>query len=376
MKVIIDNKIPFIRDVLEPFVDVEYHPGAAIDAELVRDADALIIRTRTRCNANLLEGSSVKFIATATIGFDHIDAEYCRSKGIVWTNAPGCNSGSVYQYVAAALLHWSETKGVDLNERVLGVVGIGNVGSKIVRLAECLGLRVVLNDPPKERSTGACGFISLKGLLREADILSFHVPLTPSGPYKTLHMVDNELIAMLNPSGLIINTSRGEVIDQNALISGFRRGNPADYIFDVWENEPDISDDLLKNAFLATPHIAGYSADGKALGTQMSVQALSRFFDLGIEDWEPDTIPDPENQVLQIDCPGKSFQQIATELVLQTYPIVRDHNQLMAQPSAFEQLRGDYPVRREFHAYTVEASNLNEDYFKRLVRMGFKVKRV
>ena len=182
MKVIIDNKIPLLQGVLEPFIDVEYYPGKEISKEKVRDADALIIRTRTKCNADLLEGTSIKFIATATIGYDHIDTEYCKSRGIAWTNAPGCNSGSVMQFIASAILTWAKEKQINIEDRVLGVVGVGNVGNKVVRLAENLGMQVLLNDPPRERTEGKCGFVSLKGILRDADIITLHVPLNPDVP--------------------------------------------------------------------------------------------------------------------------------------------------------------------------------------------------
>lgn len=373
MKVVIDDKIPYIRDVLEPFVDVVYLPGNKISREHLLDAEALIIRTRTKCNAQLLDGTAVQFIATATIGFDHIDAAYCAQKRITWTNAPGCNSGSVYQYIAASVLQWAKDRNITLNDRVMGVIGVGNVGSKIVRLAEQLGMRVVLNDPPRERESGACGFLSLNGLLREADIISIHVPLNMSGIDKTYHMVDDSFIRRLNPGSLLINSSRGEVVDERSLLKGKKSGNPADYILDVWENEPFTDDEVRNLAYIATPHIAGYSADGKANGTMMSVRSLSQFFNLGLNDWEPDTVPEPEESLLQIDCKDKSFQEIVAELVIKTYPVLRDHYALVQNPDSFEQLRGEYPLRREFHAYRVQAVDMPDEYRRQLMKMGFKV---
>ena len=213
MKVIIDDKIPFIKNALELYADVEYLAGNAITRDKLKDADAIIIRTRTKCNTELLEGTKVKFIASATIGYDHIDTQYCEEKDIFWTNAPGCNSGSVLQYMTSALLFYARQKNIDLKDRVLGVVGVGNVGRKIVKLAEVLDMRVVLNDPPKVREEGLCGFISLEGVLREADIISFHVPLNMNGEDKTYHLADTNFIEKMIDGSVLINTSRGEVVD-------------------------------------------------------------------------------------------------------------------------------------------------------------------
>ena len=247
MRVIVDNKIPFIKEAIEKIADsVIYTPGRDFTPELVKDADALIIRTRTRCNKELLEGSKVRFIATATIGFDHIDTEYWRGGGIAWTNAPGCNSASVAQYVQSALLLLQQLKGVQLSELTLGIIGVGNVGSKIAQVGQELGMRVLKNDLPRQDKEGESDFSSLQALAAECDILTFHVPLYKEGPYKTFH------------------TSPGEVIETNALLNALEDGLISDAIIDVWENEPDINLTLLNRVFLGTPHIAGYSADGKA----------------------------------------------------------------------------------------------------------------
>jgi erythronate-4-phosphate dehydrogenase len=373
MKVVVDKKIPFLQGVLEPFTDVEYYGGAEITRQVLLDADAIIIRTRTRCNASLLEGTKVKFIASATIGFDHIDIAYCKEKGIIWTNAPGCNSTSVMQYLTFALLYYAKTKSIDLKNRVLGVVGVGNVGKKIVRLAEIFDMQVVLNDPPRERKEGPCGFISLQGILREADIISLHIPLSLSGIYRTYHLVDQQFLDRLNQGTLLINSSRGEVIDSNHLKNSMKKGFPESVILDVWEGEPDIDRKLLYSTFYATPHIAGYSADGKANGTKMSVQALSRHFNLGIDDWEPDDIPEPVIKTLTCDGTNKSFQEIATELVFKCYDFFQDEKLLKENPDKFEWIREHYPLRREFAAFSVITENVSEKYKSKLKILGFQV---
>lgn len=374
MKVIVDKKIPFLKGVLEPFIDVEYYDGKEISSQIVKNADALIVRTRTKCDAALLKGSSVKFIATATIGFDHIDTKYCDDNGIIWTNAPGCNAGSVMQYIASALLTYAKEKNIDLSTKVLGVIGVGNVGKRIVQLAENIGMQVLLNDPPRERTEGPCGFISLKGLLREADIVTCHVPLIMDGEDKTYHLVDENFLNKINKGTILINSSRGEVVDTMALKSSIKNMSIKDAILDVWEHEPNIDRELMGLAYFATQHIAGYSTDGKANATMMSVRSLSRFFNLGIDDWEPEDLPVPEDAIIQFDASNISFQQVITEAVFATYSIRNDDKDLRANPGDFEKLRGDYPLRREFGAYNLKISNLSGNDKKNLLKMGFSFK--
>jgi erythronate-4-phosphate dehydrogenase len=373
MKIIADKKIPFLKGVLEPFADIEYHNGSEISKEVIHDADALIVRTRTKCDEALLGGTKVKFIATATIGFDHIDIDYCKRSGIRWTNAPGCNSGSVMQYITFVLLYYAREKSIDLMDRVLGVIGVGNVGRKIVRLAEILDMQVVLNDPPRERIEGPCGFVSLGGILREADIISLHVPLALTGTDKTFHLVDERFLDKMNPGTLLINSSRGEVIDSEKLKQFLISGKPESVVLDVWENEPRIDPELLDKAFYGTPHIAGYSSDGKANGTKMSVQALSRYFNLGIDEWEPDNMPEPNVNDLYCNGLNKSFQAIATDLVFQCYDFLQDEKELKKDPAKFEWIRGNYPIRREFGAFKVNAENLSSDFKSRLRNLGFRI---
>lgn len=342
MKVIIDNKIPFIQEAIHQIADeVIYAPGKDFTPALVKDADALIIRTRTRCNRALLQGSSVRFIATATIGFDHIDTEYCREAGIAWSNAPGCNSASVAQYLMSSLLLLQLIRGKQLQGLTLGIIGVGNVGTKIIQVAQELGMRVLLNDLPRQDKEGNADFNSLQTLAEECDILTFHVPLYKEGKYKTLHLADDAFFRSLKRRPVIINTSRGEVIETNALLNALENNLISDAIIDVWENEPDINLTLLNKAFLGTPHIAGYSADGKANATRMSLDALCRFFHLKAD--YRITPPEPENPVITAATPAEAY--------LQMYDPRRDSEALKAHPELFETLRGDYPLRREKEAY-------------------------
>ncbi len=373
MKIIADNKIPYLEGVFEPFCDVVYMSGNEIDRKSVGDADVLITRTRTKCNQELLEESNIKFIATATIGYDHIDTEYCAKKGIRWTNAPGCNSGSVQQWFMSALLHYAKQNSIDLTKRVLGIIGEGNVGSKILHFADSLGMRVVINDPPKARMHGACGYNNLDTILSECDIVTFHVPLNLAGADKTFHMADDKFFSKLNDGCLLFNSSRGKVIDESALLKYVKSGKNEGVILDVWEQEPQINTELLERAAIATPHIAGYSADGKANGTTMSVQAVSMFLGLPLENWSPQEVPLPENTILTIDAKKKSRQSVLTEAILQTYNILNDDSDLRGNIGGFEKLRGSYPLRREPNAYTINLFNDNRNYKITLEKLGFNV---
>ena len=234
MKVIVDNKIPFIKEAIEKIADeVVYVTGKDFTPAIVKDADALIIRTRTHCNRELLEGSRVRFIATATIGFDHIDTEYCRQAGIVWKNAPGCNSASVAQYLQSTLLLLELLKGKKLSEMTIGIVGVGNVGSKVAEVARELGMRVLLNDLPREDEEGNTDFNPLQLLAEECDVLTFHVPLYKEGKYKTFHLADGAFFHSLKRCPVIVNTSRGEVIETNALLEALKTKQISDAVIDV-----------------------------------------------------------------------------------------------------------------------------------------------
>lgn len=336
MKVIVDDKIPYIREALAQVADeVVYLPGASFTREAVADADALIVRTRTSCNRDLLAGSRVKFIATATIGYDHIDTTYCKEAGIQWTNCPGCNAGSVEQYVHSVLLLLKREKGLSLKDATLGIVGVGHVGSRVARMAKELGMRVLLNDPPRA-DRGEEGFVGLDVLAKECDVLTFHTPLYKEGIYRTYHLVNNELLFSLKRKPYLINSSRGEVVDTASLLAALSAGKVKDAIIDTWENEPEINKDLLKAAYLATPHIAGYSADGKANASRMSLEALCKFFHI-----------DASFEIVPPALPCMDIPDDEDEAFLQRYNPTRDSEWLKNAPEKFEWFRGHYPLRRE-----------------------------
>ena len=374
MKIVADDKIPFLKEGLAKFADsvnAVFLPGAKIAKSDLLDADALITRTRTKCNRDLLEGTKVRFIASATIGYDHIDTAYCKSRNIFWTNAPGCNSSSVAQYFASAILNLANERKFRLRDMTIGIVGVGNVGSKIAKFAQATGMKVLLNDPPRERKEGRGIFTDLGTIKCEADIISFHVPLTNDGSYRTLHLAGENFFREIFRRIIFVNSSRGEVADTGALKNAIRNGKVSDAVIDVWENEPDIDRELLEIAKLATPHIAGYSTDGKANGTSMCIRALSTFFGLGADEWYPEKLPEPECPLIKIDCSGKTAEQVLLEAINASYDISQDDLVLRNSPERFEKLRGEYPVRREFPAYSVKLKNDTADFGGIIKRLGF-----
>ncbi len=374
MKIVADDKIPFLKGVLEPYTDVVYLPGKEITRKVLMDADALLIRTRTKCTEELLKGTSVRFIGTATIGFDHIDIEYCRKKSIFWTNAPGCNSSSVQQYIAAALLKMSSEFRFSLKDKTIGIVGVGNVGSKVEKLARIIRMKVLLNDPPRARREGEKDFVSLGNILFESDIVSLHVPLNIVGEDCTYHLFNNQAFKKMKKGTWFINASRGEVADTAALKKVLDSNKLGGAILDVWENEPDIDLELMSKTFLATPHIAGYSTDGKANGTSIVINSLCKHFNLPLKEWYPSNVPNPEKPIISIGCKGLSDEDVIKEAVFQTYNIDEDNINLRFNPSDFEKQRGDYRIRREFPAYTVNLAQGTKQIKSKLEKLGFTVK--
>lgn len=348
MKIVADINIPFLRGIAESFGDVVYLPGADFTKENIKDADTLIVRTVTHFGAENLEGSQIKQICSATIGYDHIDTEYCERHGISWHNAPGCNSGSVQQYIASALITIARRKGFSLEGKTIGVVGVGNVGKKVAAMAEILGLRVLKNDPPRQKAEQSSDFVDMETIKSEADIISFHTPLTRDGEYPTFHMADARFFASLAKKPVIINSARGGVIDTEAIKKAKRDGLISGAVIDCWENEPHIDLDYMRMADIATPHIAGYSADGKANATRMSLESVARYWQLPDEAVKKISIP-------QVDNPIIDYSKIwsVEDIILHTYNPLEDCGRLLSVPASFASLRGNYPLRREYPAYTV-----------------------
>ncbi len=333
MKVVVDDKIPYIKGQIETLADeVVYKKGSDICAADVKDADILIVRTRTHCNRELLEGSKVSLVVTATIGYDHIDTEYLREAGIRWTNCPGCNASSVRQYVHNSLLVLDMLR----PGLTVGVVGVGHVGSLVAADLANAGLRILCCDPPLQPEH--LDYVSLERIMAEADIITFHTPLTREGDYPTFHLADKAFFDSLRRRPLIINSSRGEVVDNEALIHALDSGQVAGAVIDTWEGEPDLNMGLLQRAIIATPHIAGYSADGKANATRMSLQAVCQHIGKPFTlDIRPDELP----------ADRRPTSDNPAERALQLYNPLDDTARLKQSPDRFEWLRGNYPLRRE-----------------------------
>ena len=374
MLIVADSKIPYLEGVFEPYANMCYLDPGKITPETVRDADALIVRTRTKCDAALLEHSRVGIVATATIGTDHIDTDWCNLHGIFCRNAAGCNAASVAQYMTSTLLRVSLRHNVELRRKTIGIVGCGNVGTKVAAAAAALGMNVLLNDPPRVRREKLTGFVELETIQSEADFITLHVPLWGAeyGPYRTEHMADDAFFRGLKRKPFFFNASRGDVVDEPALKDAIRTGLISGAVLDVWHNEPDIDRELLSLVDFATPHIAGYSADGKANGTAMAVRAVAKHFGIGpLLDFFPREVPAPADPVITLD--PASPDPIA-DAVFASYDVAADDASLRAEPDKFEDLRGSYRVRREFPAYTVRSEKPLPSLLRdTLLKLGFRL---
>ncbi len=327
MKILIERNIPFASGLFEPYAEVAYLSADEFTPDTVKDADALMVRTRTRCDSRLLDGSKVRFIATATIGTDHIDLPWCATAGIEVANAPGCNAPAVGQYVLSAISHLT---GGNPAGCTLGIVGVGHVGRIVERWARQAGMRVLLNDPPRQAAEGGDGWSGLDKIASEADIITFHTPLDAT----TRHMVGEEFIGSLQKRPVIINAARGGIVDTPALVKALDRGTVSNAVIDCWEDEPQISPALLQRTVIATPHIAGYSYEGKVRATRMAVDAVCSYFGLPHISMEQNA---PEGAAPLMD--------IAT--IAASYDPIADTAALKASPADFERLRNHYDLRHE-----------------------------
>ena len=376
MKIIVDENIPYGREAFATLGEVITRPGRAISPEDVRDAALLLVRSITKVNAALLEGSAVRFVATATIGEDHIDSAWLASKGIGFSSAPGCNANSVGEYIVAAILHLAAKHGLNLEGMSLGVVGVGNVGSNVARKAVALGMNVVLNDPPLAEATGDVKYRPLDEIL-VCDFVTTHVPLTKEGPHRTVHLVDAEFLSRMKPGSFLLNTARGPVCDNGALLDCLKRDHLRGAVLDVWEGEPDVRLDVLDAVDIATPHIAGYSFDGKVNGTRQIYEAACNY--LGVPaGWSVDALlPPPDHPVLRLDGAAGDLKR-AVDTV---YPLLDDDARMRAikeepadgRAAYFDMLRKTYPRRREFQNTVVTLAKPDTALNSPLQGIGFRV---
>lgn len=331
LRIIVERNIPFIDGVLDDIADVSYLPASEITPEAMALADALITRTRTRCDSRLLHGSRCSFIATATIGTDHIDLPYCASRGITVANAPGCNAPAVAQWVLSSALRLIEGNPA---AKTIGIVGVGHVGSIVDRWARGLRFKTLLCDPPRADREGPDNFVSIDEIAEKADIITFHTPLTAAGPYPTIHLGDERLFSRCLRRPIVMNAARGPVTDTAALIEALDSRLISAAAIDCWEGEPAISAQLLRLASIATPHIAGYSREGKIRATQMALDALTTHFRL------------PRLMAAAPAAPAPKTTVTATRL-LDSYDPLDDTEALRGNPRGFESLRNNYPLRPE-----------------------------
>lgn len=339
LKILVEKNIPFIKGLLEPVAHVEYLAAEEFTPATVANADALIVRTRTRCDASLLDGSRCSFIATATIGTDHIDMDYCQERGIVVANAPGCNAPAVAQYVFASIACVIDRP---IDQYTIGIVGVGYVGKIVERWARQMGMNVLLCDPPRAEVESTNNFVSLDRIASDADIITFHTPLTRQGKYPTYHICDADFISRLKKSPLVINCARGGVFDTDAVIAALDDGVISNVVVDCWEGEPLLSRTLLEKAVVATPHIAGYSHEGKVRATSMALQALCRHFDLsGIDVAEQ--VPSGAAQDVTIKKIADSYNPLIDTSALRATLSLPD----TALTATFEHLRNSYTYRPE-----------------------------
>ena len=342
LKIVADSRIPFLNGVFEPYADVVYIDGLNISRQDVKDADALIIRTRTKCNEALLGDSHVSMIATATIGTDHIDFDFCRSRGIEVHNSQGCNAGGVMQYVFSALYGTASRKSIKLDHPVMGIVGVGNVGKKVEHMARYLGFEVLRCDPPRAEAEGPEGFCTLEYLLAHSNIVTLHTPLDET----TRYMADESFFEQMRPGAFFINAARGEVVNEQALMEAIPKLGPV--VIDTWNHEPDINTSLMDMVDIATPHIAGYSFQGKLNGTAAAVQAVARHFSISeLFDFYPE-YDQKEHAPVHLDLKGKNQGEI-TSVFQYNYPIFTDDFMFRMAPENFEKLRSEYHYRREVY---------------------------
>lgn len=381
MKILADHNIPYVSEAFGTIGDVEIFSTREIPREKLKDCDVLLIRSVSRVDASVLEGTPVKMVCTATTGTDHVDLNGLESRGIAFASAPGSNANSVAEYVAAVLLELARHFFFSLKGKVLGIVGVGRIGSRVRKLAEGVGMEVLLNDPPLAEITGDALYRPLDELM-DADILTLHVPLTRGGKYPTYHLFGEARLRRLRPDAVLLNTSRGPVVDNRALLRLLAERRQMVAALDVWEGEPAIDLELLRRTWLGTPHIAGHSLDGKVNGTWMIYQAVCERFSLSPR-WRPeDSLPEPEVRRLRVVPEERPAEERLADVVRKIYDIWRDDGMLRrletqppaARPAFFDRLRSQYPVRREFTNTELVFSASDEELARMARVLGFRVK--
>ncbi len=379
MKIICAETVLLGNEALSNAGETVVIPDREITRNDLLDADALIVRSKTQINRELLHDTPVQFVGTATAGSDHIDAAYLEQRGIYWSASPGCNANSVSEYLVAALLTLGRRHGFDLEGKTIGVIGCGNVGSRVVKKCEALGMNVLRNDPPLAATSTDPDFLPLEHVLAESDIVTLHVPLIKEGPWPTTRMADYRFFEQLKPGALFINASRGSVCDYDALLDAKQAGAISRMVIDVWSPEPAFRTDVLKMTDLASPHIAGHSYEGKLNGTVACYNELCNFFEIP-KVWNvAASLPEPEIPTLAIDCAGRDEEEVLHEIIKQIYNSETDDRLIReaAVPDEidrarnFDTLRKNYRIRREFMNTQVDAQNASAELKQKIRALGF-----
>lgn len=379
-RIVCDAAVPYAAEAFGPLGDLTLIPGHEIVSERLRDADLLITTDVTKVNARLLDGSGVRFCAATTGEGEHLDTAYLDAHGIVWCAAEGCGAESVSDYVTAALFWLRERYGFRFQGKSIGVIGAGRIGRRVCRKMQALGLRVLVCDPLRRRDTTdqeAQTFLPLERLLREADVVTCHLPLIGDGPDATWHLLDSTAFARMRTGVVVINTSRGEIVDTNAWVDALEKGSVAHAVVDGWEGEPLYRKDLLARAELATPHIAGYSYESRVNGAMTAYRAACAF--LGVEPTFPFRLPLPPIPEWCADAAGLDDEEVLRELVLAVYDIDADSRRmkmscaedLVTRAQAFKELRSCYPMRRQFNATQVVVEHARPELIKKIEGLGF-----
>jgi erythronate-4-phosphate dehydrogenase len=379
MRIVADGNIPFVAKCFSSLGEVKAVEGRQITPEAVRDADILLVRSVTKVNANLLAGSKVRFVGTATIGFDHIDVGFLRENNIGFASAPGSNANSAAEYVVVSLLEIGQRYDIDLEDRSIGIIGAGNVGGRVAKKAAALGMKVYLNDPPLQRQTGDPKYLAIEELFG-CDFITLHTPLTFEGIDKTFHLADEKFFKSLKERCVFFNTSRGGVVDSTALKAAIRSGRLRALVLDVWENEPNIDTELLRMVDIGTPHIAGYSLDGKVVGMIMIYKTACEYFGLEARYDIEDFLPEPTVRQLRINPKSGTEQDVLAGAVQKVYDIRKDDARLrwiLERPAEkrgefFDGLRKNYPVRREFGNTLIVLEEPCKTVAEKLTGIGFR----
>ena len=376
MKLVIDENIASAKQAFNQFGEILLTNGRDICNDILRNADVLIVRSITNVNENLLANTNVKFVGSATIGTEHIDTNYLNIKEIVFASSKGCNADSVTEYVFTSLIKIASERNLTIKDKTIGIIGVGNIGSKVVNIAQTLGLKVLKNDPPKERAGIGTGYVSLEEAI-QADIITLHVPLNRTGIDKTIHLLDSKRLNKIKANAVLINTSRGAVVDNTALLNSIS-DRKLNVVLDVWEDEPYINPGLLQKVILSTPHIAGYSLEGKINGTKMIYDALCKFT-ANPKEWQP-VFPTIEHS--EIELPASKFVEQKLHFIFkQIYNIANDDVLLRGilkidkkeMGAFFDKLRKEYPVRREFNNYTILIREADKHLTDLLKSFRFKI---